>query len=605
MSAFELPFQFMRPEWLWALLALPVLAWWLFRRERRDDPWRDAVDPHLLAHLVDRGRSRGMAFALGGALAYLVAVVALAGPGWRQVEQPLRQDAVPLVVALDLSSHVLAGDLPPSRLAHARAKLAALLEHRQGGQVGLVAWAGEAFTVAPLTADPANVAVFLDALHPAIMPVDGQRPDLAIEWAVRLLRQAGFDRGQVLLVTNDADARAVEAARQAAADGFEVSVLGLGAEAGAMHVRPDGSQTTTRLEAGRLRDVAAAGNGDFAPLVADMSDLEALGVLDPETSGVAAKPQDGAGAGLAWQDEGYWLLFPLMALVLFGFRRGAAVGILLLVPWFPAAELHAAELWKRPDQVQHQRMAEAAEAYRAEEYDRAIGLYDQVEGPVADYNRGNALARAGDYAAAIAAYDEALRQRPGMEDAIANRQAVEAAMRKQESEASEDGQGEGGPGESGQPGPPDAGQQEGESGDPDSAGQREQGSADAEGDPSGEGGDQQPPEARPPAGDEQEPAEDAGNGSGSTPADPQEQQKADEAQRQRMQQALQNARADGQSETEETAQAVPSNETPEQRERRLANEAWLRRVPDDPGGLLREKFRIEYERRRMGGGWEE
>ncbi|WP_332708362.1 tetratricopeptide repeat protein, partial [Novilysobacter longmucuonensis] len=189
---------------------------------------------------------------------------------------------------------------------------------------------------------------------------------------------------------------------------------------------------------------------------------------------------------------------------------------------FPAAELHAAELWKRPDQVQHQRMTEAAEAYRAEEYDRAIELYDQVQGPVADYNRGNALARAGDYAGAIEAYDEALRQRPGMEDAVANKQAVEAAMRKQESEASEEGQGEGGSGESRQPGQPDAGQQEGE-GDPDPAEQGDQGSADAEGEPSGEAGDQQPSDARPPGGDQQEQGEDAENGRGSTPADPQEQ----------------------------------------------------------------------------------
>ena len=90
---------------------------------------------------------------------------------WRQREQPLWQTRAPLVVALDLSSAILANDLPPSRLLQARAKIAELLKERAGGQVGLVAYADEAYTVAPLTDDAANVALFLDALSPDVVPV--------------------------------------------------------------------------------------------------------------------------------------------------------------------------------------------------------------------------------------------------------------------------------------------------------------------------------------------------------------------------------------------------------------------------------------------------
>ena len=170
-------FHFLRPLWLWALLVLPLLAWSWRSRRRRDSAWRDVVDPHLLAHLLDmRSGRKGMAASLLLALcAVALAVLALAGPTWRKVDQPLLQGQAPLVIALDLSSAVLANDLPPSRLLQARAKIDALLRQRAGGQVGLVAYADDAFTVAPLTDDAANVALFLDALAPDVMPVDGSR----------------------------------------------------------------------------------------------------------------------------------------------------------------------------------------------------------------------------------------------------------------------------------------------------------------------------------------------------------------------------------------------------------------------------------------------
>jgi len=128
----------LRPGWLWALVAIPLLLWLWRQRQRRASVWREAVDPHLLPHLLDATPAGSGRWALPlGVLGYALAVVALAGPSWRQVEQPLWQSQTPLVIALDLSSATLAPDLPPSRLAQARAKLAALLRERSGGQVGL------------------------------------------------------------------------------------------------------------------------------------------------------------------------------------------------------------------------------------------------------------------------------------------------------------------------------------------------------------------------------------------------------------------------------------------------------------------------------------
>src|SRR5690606_14840452 len=112
--------HFLRPEWLWLLLALPPLAWWLRRDAARTGPWPREVDAHLLPHLLApvRGlRGGGRAWLVSPLLA--LAIVALAGPSWSRVQQPLWQSRAPLVLALDLSGAMLAGDLPPSRLARA------------------------------------------------------------------------------------------------------------------------------------------------------------------------------------------------------------------------------------------------------------------------------------------------------------------------------------------------------------------------------------------------------------------------------------------------------------------------------------------------------
>lgn len=569
----------LRPHWLWALLALPALLWIWRARRRRSGAWRATVDPHLLPHLLDAQSGPRGRIAVGlGVLGYLLAVLALAGPSWRQIEQPLWQSRTPLVVALDLSSATLAGDLPPSRLAQARAKLETLLLEREGGQVGLVAYAGDAFTVAPLTDDAANVALFLDALHPEVMPVDGQRADRAIAWSAQLLRQAGFDRGRILLLTDHADAAARDAAAGARQAGYRVSVLGLGSAAGAPYRQAAGPLAHARLDAGSLRELARAGGGDYATLAGGGDDLRSLAVLDPDAIGDATATQ---GAGRSWQDEGYWLLLPLMLLALWAFRRGGAA-VLLVCLWLPGQEVQAAELWRRPDQAAHDRMQQAAQAYRQQEFARAADLYDGVDSADGHYNRGNALAKAGRYPEAIEAYEQALRQQPAMADAIANKRAVEAAMKRKPPPGPKQGQPGSKPGEPQDPGGEGQPSAQDGQGDPQSPAPRQAG---------------EPQSQPPPAGDA--PGKEASDAQ-AKPADAQAQQEADAAQRERMQRALEQAKSKAGPTTE--ANADKPEETPEQREKRLANEAWLRRVPDDPGGLLREKFRIEHERRQTQGG---
>ena len=324
--------HFLRPEWLWALLALPVILAVALYRQRRSDAWRQAVDAHLLPHLLAAGARRRVRLPLAVLLGWTLAALAMAGPSWRQQVQPMFQPSAPLLIVLDLSSRITATDLPPSRLLQARAKVGELLRARKGGQVGLVVYAEDAYTVAPLTDDGSNVALYLDALSPDVMPRDGQRADRGIDWATRLMRQIAAAQGQILLVTDQADGEAALAAAQARGLGLQVSVLGLGTPAGAAYRDDSGQIRQAALDEGRLRAVATAGGGRYARITADGSDLRALGVLDAREGTAAQRP----GEGRQWRDEGFWLLPPVMLLALLAFRRRALLAAVLavgLLPW--------------------------------------------------------------------------------------------------------------------------------------------------------------------------------------------------------------------------------------------------------------------------------
>lgn len=644
-------FQFVRPAWLLALLLVPVLPWWLHRLHLRRNVWRTAVDAHLLRHLIEGGDapvagrfSRGAMFAT---LGLALAIVAMAGPSWRSLPQPLWQDRTPLVVAVDLSEASAATDLPPSRLLQMRAKLTRILRERGGGQIALVAYSDDAYIVSPLTDDAANIELFVDALSPDVMPDDGQRTERAIRESVLLLERAGFSRGDILLMTHRAGAAARNAAADARKAGFRVSALGLGSAAGASYVDRRGRNQRTWLESDGLRDMADAGDGQYVPAAVDDADLRALGVLRADRVEDAAASDRRRGA-LAI-DEGFWLLPPLLLLALFAFRRGV-LAVALLAICLPWQVVHADDgsLWQRRDQAEHARLRRGVEAYRAGDYKAAMTQLADLPGADAAYNRGNALARQGRYEEAIAEYDRALREQPGRRDAVENRRVVEAARKsrsQQQSQPRPKPSGDAAKNQDGQQGKNQQGksqQGKGEQGKDQQGkdqqgkgeeGKEQQGKAEQGKGEAGKAGQDtasrspNPPPATSKAGSPQSPTPSAGSKQASpssggqvqapnrnrsasqTPAsggsraaeapkpdDTAAQRRADAAQRERMQ------RAQGASKPAVPPGTPVPGRVPAGKSapggRRLANEAWLRRVPDDPGGLLREKFKLEERRRR-------
>ena len=196
-------FHFLRPVWLLALAPLAVLLWYLVKGRRMSRSWQAVVDPALLPHLLTgQVQSRRLWPLLMMGLGGMLAIIALAGPVWEKLPQPVFKQQSALVIALDLSRSMDANDIKPSRLARARHKITDILAQRREGQTALIAYAAEAFAVTPLTDDDATIKAMLPGLTTDIMPTQGSSADRALEQAYTLFEHVGIRHGSLLLMSD-------------------------------------------------------------------------------------------------------------------------------------------------------------------------------------------------------------------------------------------------------------------------------------------------------------------------------------------------------------------------------------------------------------------
>jgi Ca-activated chloride channel family protein len=280
-------FHFLRPLWLLALLALPLLDRLLRHGAMMANAWSRVIEARLLPYVLAEEKTAGASSAWMRwvpLVAFTLSVVALAGPVWRQLPQPVLRDQSSLVILFDLSQSMNAADIAPSRLERARLKVIDLLERREDGQTALVGYAGLPFVVSPLTSDSATIKSLVPVLNPQIMPAGGSRADRALEMAADLIDGGGDGNGNVLLVTDGVEARDVEMADRLNARGITISVLAVGTRQGApvrtssgsLLKDDDGSIIHSRLTESSLRRLASRGGGGFSLITIDDADLDRL-----------------------------------------------------------------------------------------------------------------------------------------------------------------------------------------------------------------------------------------------------------------------------------------------------------------------------------------
>ena len=458
-------FHFIRPAWLWLLAAAPIVPLGVWLRERRQRRlMSDDVDPHLLEHLLVRsGRHRLFNPASLAAAAIVVGAIGIAGPAWEREPQPFSEDLAPLVVAIDTSWSMNAIDVPPTRLERAKDKLRTLLAIRRGARTALIAYAGTAHLVMPLTDDPTAIELFLPGIEPPVMPAQGKNPAAALALAGEILSKQRT-AGSILFFTDGIprDQIAAFENQQRGRARHDVLVLAVGTSAGgpvrisddAFQTGPDGARTIARLDTADLKAVR-----DTGVFVASVT------VDDRDVHRIARNVQqhlqavEAADTQARWRDAGWYFVIPIAVGGALWFRKGwtvrwaAVVIAAALWPWPIAAQNDSArpgfrfiDLWLTRDQQGRYYFdkGDAREAanrfedpmwkgiacYRAGDLPCAVDSFAGLDTAAANYDMGNALARQGKYALAVEAYDRALRLAPDHADAAFNRALVTAAMRR-------------------------------------------------------------------------------------------------------------------------------------------------------------------------------
>ncbi|MDH5564354.1 MAG: VWA domain-containing protein, partial [Nitrospirota bacterium] len=612
-------FHFLRPEWLWGFLPLGGLLLMLAKHGATAQVWESVCDAHLLPHVlvgVSGAKSRKPLILLG--LAWALALVALAGPVWSQLSQPVFRAESALVILLDVSRSMDAQDVTPSRLTRAKHKLRDILNRRQEGQTALVVFAGEAFVVSPLTDDARTIETFVQTLDTTLMPVQGSRPDLALKLGNELLEQAGVPRGDLLLVTDgEAEPATLNTIKQLSAKGRSISVLGVGTEDGAPipeqggFVKDNtGAIVVAKLHPASLKAAARAGGGRFALLSLDDQDLDVvLPTVDVE--GISSTTVPTQRTTDLWKEEGPWVVLLLVAIALPAFRRGW-VGVLLAVLLLPQVSqaFSLENVWERPDQQGMQALEQkdpkkaaglfeqpdwkGIAHYRAGDYEQAEQAFSTIDSPDAHYNRGNALAKLGKYPEAIASYQAALTKQADHVDAQHNLDVLKKMLEDQQSPSPQEQE------PSSSDSSSDDKQQKSDGGPSDQQSQEHPSEKNEKDDGSSQAASQQEgQEEEHSSGSTQDPEEKA-NQSEASESQKTSQENPPKSDDPDQSDVAQSSPGEEGKEADPQAQQASASQSEQAREDQKTEQAlqqWLRRIPDDPGGLLRQKFLMEHRRR--------
>ena len=500
-------FHFLRPEWFIALAPLMLLVFLIRKTTAKQSGWQSVIPSHLYQYMVIGKNEMGAKPPMWMlAFVWIISVIALAGPTWERLPQPVYQLKMGHVIVIDMSLSMRATDMTPDRLTRAKYKAIDLVNAIGEGEMGLVAYAGDAFVISPLTEDAGNITTLIPSLSPEIMPVPGSDPLLGIESASELLTNAGYNSGMIYWITDGIELEQQQELQEYVASiPFTVNALTVGTSEGAPIRQQSGellkdftgSIVIPKLNEGAVKGVVKTSGGRFESFTSNDTDIDALAsvsLLDKSDS--EENEEESNLQGDQWKEVGPYLLLILLPFAAFAFKRGLVFIVLvgLLSPSMiknahalqraqPSeiagtsqdidAPESAKEMANKPDSLSWWQMPfmndnqealnsyqrgkykdavnkfndeawKASSLYKSGDYEGALNAFRSIPGPESLYNQGNALAKLGKLEDAIKKYDQALSEAPDFDDARTNKKIVEDLLKQQQQQNQEQNQNENG-----------------------------------------------------------------------------------------------------------------------------------------------------------------
>ena len=639
--------HFVRADWFYAFIPLFLYLVLYSKRSQNNKNWLSVVDPKLLPFVLTKSGGKNRRYPLLLIfIASSLCITALAGPVYKKLPQPVYREQSSLVVLLDLSKSMNATDIRPSRLARAKLELLDILKTRKTGQTALIVYAADAFVVTPLTDDNATIANLVPSLETDMMPAQGSNLSKALAKAFSLLNQSGIIKGDILVITDDIHSKHEITIEKVLSQGHRLSIFGIGTTEGGpipLSNSPDGgflldssgAIVIPKLRPSQLQQYALSGSGLYTSLEADDSDINKLTRLF-ESKDLAESKAGQDVSSDTWQEEGHWLLLPLLLFAALWARKGWIAVILPFVITFTSILPQPAyavddvttgsntehryfdtkHLWSSPDQKAMQAFDagdnknaaeqfthtewKASALYRNGDYEQAVKTLEQTNTSDGHYNKANALAQLGKYKEAIKSYDQALTLNSNNEDAKYNRELVEQALKEQEKESQKDDSEQ------------DSSDQEKSDEEGSEQDDNEQNDSDQNNDES------QQSESEDQAGEDQEsenqqPSDENRNPEQQQSEDKELKQRDADKEKEKEQAEQKQHEQDQKDQEQQQSDSVENKDTEENdakedpqeieinpmeasiTEEEKATEQWLKRIPDDPGGLLRRKFLYQYK----------
>lgn len=619
-------FTFIRPAVLWLLipaLALFFIAFIKYKKQSADN----LIATHLAPFIMNESNTKASQPLWLVAVFCCLAIMFSAGPSFEEKQVPVFQSKSARVIVMDMSYSMYSTDIAPNRLMQSRFKALDMIELFKEGDTALVAYAGSAYTISPLTNDATTLSNLIPSLSPDIMPDKGSNVLAGLDMAKELLTQAGYIDGDIILVTDGIDQEEQSDITSFTSNSsYRLNIYGVGTEQGAPIKLPEGGFlkdsygqiVIPTINISRLKSLATRSGGKFALYQPSSSDIATFA---PSANSELLKDEKQSHA--LWRiDAGIYGLLILLPLGLYLFRSAAFLGAFLVLSVLPTQQASALELpsfLKNTDQqaldaYKNKDFEQAANAdssslkgaalYQQGNFDAALEAFSNDKSATGFYNYANALAKSGQLEQAIDAYKQAQTLQPNFSEAADNQALVEQLLEQQQQQQqegdSQDNQQQSDQSEQQNNQQSDQSQQ-GENSDSQSEQSQGEQSQDQQGEPSDESDteqDQQSAESGSQSDKQNEPELQTQPQTNQEQKQP-EQTNEEQAENTQPQTAQQQTLTDEQKQNaqQQAAQAQARELTNEEKEKAQQLNQLLRKVPDDPAILLRNKMQLEAQKR--------